>query len=274
VQSPKRIEWLHSVPAIVGVALGLIYVVGAVTIYGQLKDANLNGIQAMGVVPLEEILSRGIGQMVSQLGQALVEVGLITLIIGFLYGTQPKALTPPPAPPKPKSLLGRLDRFYSNPRHMLALMGVLLLFLLVGMPMNDAVVLLIAVALSVGMFVLMWRFTKDRGEHGPRRIFIVYVVVGLTFLTAFNFASAFLRPAPLPHVRLATTEGSNVEGALVTESGGSWYVVQSNQSLIAVTNRRVRRSFITYPHRSPEQSIVDWILGRPPSSLFGGPRPE
>ena len=187
VKSPKRIEWLPSIPAVIGVALGIIYAVGAVTIYGQLKNANLNAIQAMGLIPLEEILGRGIGQMVSQLGQAIVEVGLIALLIGFLYTTKPNSQPALEAPTKPdKSLFGRLDRLFSSPQPMLVIMAVGLIFILVGMPLNEAGVLLIAAAASTGTLIAIWRFTAERDEHGPRRIFVVYVVVGLTFLATFN----------------------------------------------------------------------------------------
>jgi len=274
MSSGKRIEWLHSVPALVGVSLGVIYGLGAISIYGQLKVADLNAVQAMGLIPIEEILGRGIGGMVSQLSQAFVMVALMFLIVFGTAGVTPAESEAQGSPAGGNRVTRALDRFYSSPKLFFSILAVVVALVLAGEQMKVSLAYVIGIALGAWSFSRMWAYTQRRGEHGPRRIAAVYIVSGLTFLIAFNISTSFLRPPPLPHVRLTMADGSQVEGGLITHDGGSWYVAQSNHSILTVNARRVRRSFITYPKRSPEQSLIDWIFERPPSAPLGGPRDE
>jgi hypothetical protein len=56
-----------------------------------------------------------------------------------------------------------------------------------------------------------------------------------------------------------------VEGGLVSQSSGTWMVAQSNGSVSGVSAPTIQRSFITYPRRPPEQTVLDWLLDRSPS---------
>jgi len=274
MNSGRRIEWLHSVPALVGISLGIIYGLGAISIYGQLKVADLNAVQAMGLIPIEEILGRGIGGMVSQLSQALVMIGLMSIIVlGTSGATPPESETKGSSPPSNRIVRG-LDRFYSSPKLYVSILSVVVALMLAGEQMKVALVYLISIASGAWSFSRMWAVTQGRGEHGPRRMAVVYVVSGVTFLIVFNISTSFLRPAPLPHLRLALEDGSQVEGGLITETGGLWYLARPNHSVMTVNTRKVRHSFITYPKHSPEQSLIDWMLERPPSAPLGGHRSE
>lgn len=91
VERPKRIDWLLAVPGFVAFALGLVYGIGAITIYGQLKSAGLNGVEAMAAVPLDQILSRGIGQAASTFGKALVYAFVIAMCAALV--SLPEAAT-------------------------------------------------------------------------------------------------------------------------------------------------------------------------------------
>lgn len=270
---PKRIEWLHSVPAILAVALGLVYGTGAVSIYGQIKDAGINGVQAMAVVPLDQILSRGIGRMVSQFGQAVVMVALLAASVYFGYLGRGDADTAAESRDESAERPSRVQRFFDSPKTWATITVAVFGLLLLGLPMKESLSYILSAFLSAGVFISMWRLTGARREHGPRRITFVYVVTGLTFLASYSFASAFLRPSPLPHVRISTQTGE-VKGGLIAQDGGSWYIVQDNHSVLAITTRRTRRAYVTYPSRTPEQSVIDWVLERPPSAPLGGPRDE
>jgi len=274
MSSGKRIEWLHSVPALVGVSLGVIYGLGAISIYGQLKVANLNAVQAMGLVPIEEILGRGIGGMVSQFSQAFVMVALMFLIVFGTAGVTPTESEAQTSPAGNNKVTRGLDRFYSSPKLYFSILSVVVALMLAGEQMKVSLAYVIGIAFGAWSFSWMWAYTQRRSEHGARRIASVYIVSGLTFLIAFNISISFLHPPPLPHVRLAMADGSQLEGGLITHSSGSWYVAQSNHSILTVNARKVRRSFITYPKPSPEQSLIDWLWERPPSYPLGGRREE
>jgi hypothetical protein len=290
---PRRIEWLHSIPALIAISLGTIYVVGAVTIYGQLKAADINAVQAMGLVPLDQILSRGIGRMASQLAQfavAAIVLGLVLFLLG--YGESAAARSGeratrrdgedertgddnehPAGSVSSSRVIRVLDGLWSNRWSKWVVIVLVAGFGLVGLPMKESLTYLLSTVILAVAFAWVWRLTERRDERGMRRIGAVYAASGLAFLLSFNIASAFLRPSPIPHIRLRTTNGV-IEGGLVTESSGSWYVVEDNSSVMAVSNRRTQRVFITYPKREQERSLVDVVLHRPPSTMFGQPWKE
>ncbi|HET9395342.1 MAG TPA: hypothetical protein VFO36_04735 [Nitrospiraceae bacterium] len=274
MSKPKRIEWLHSIPALIGVSLGVIYGVGAITIYGQLKGEGISSTGSMALVPLDQILGQGIGRMVRELGQALVIAAFLVVLLGSerleSFGSKDDS----PSEPEKKLQWSLLKRgsAWSDFLGPLALTVGTLVFILVSVAMKEALVYVIAFVIGGFVVALMMRFTRKREESRSRRIALTTIASVATIMVSITVVSAFLRPAPLPHARLVVVDGPDIEGGLVTESGGAWYVVQSNESVVAVNGRRVRRSFITYPEREQEQSLVDWILGRPPSKLFGGER--
>lgn len=53
-------DWLHSLPAFIGLTLGSVYALGAISVFGQLYAADVSPSQMLGLVPLEQMLARGI----------------------------------------------------------------------------------------------------------------------------------------------------------------------------------------------------------------------
>lgn len=255
----QRSEWLHSAPALIALALGVIYGTGALSIYGQLKAEGLNGVQAMALVPLEQILGRGIGYMTREFGQALVTVGVIVLAFGPGGGITP----------------AQSESEIRTSRFMAGLIAVFLGAILISSPIREGLVYLISISLSAFASLHLWRASRARGESGVRQVLVVFGLVYLTFAISTTIGSAFLTPRPLPQVVLASSASpeAEIEGGLVADSGGTWYVAeQDDESVIAVNGRFVEQATFTYPSRKPEQSLLDWILGRPPSDLLGRSR--
>lgn len=277
VESSKRIGWLHSAPALIAISLGLIYAVGALSIYGQLKGEHLNALQATGLVPIDQILSRGVGRMASQFGQAAFTLLVVLALVGVVALPVDETSSRSTGEDESQKRTGFLSwpaRLYERPKIVLSFIVLIFALMLIGMPMREALVFIITFGLAGAAFGLAWRLTGERGEHGPRRIGLVYAAAGLTVIVASNVAQSFLRPTPLPHVRLVTIEGQTLEGGLIAEADSSWFLAEANHSVLAVNARRIRQSYVTYPHRPPEQSALDWLLNRPPSAPLGGPREE
>ena len=274
MEGPRRIEWLHSIPAIIGVGLGIVYGTGAITIYGQLKGAGLNAVTTMSLVPLEQILGQGIGRMVREFGQTVLYFGILALAFASVEGAFGSS-TPSMASAEDRSWFwSRLDRLVSDRRVVgsLAIGSLALVFLTV--PMKEAVVYLIAMFPTVFTARFMMRFTSSRGESGLRQTLMGASATFLIFVITTTIATAFIRPAPLPQVMLKGSDGDLVRGGLVTQDNGSWYVAQPKENILAVNSRKVKEVSISYPKREVEQSVLDWVLGRPPSKPFGGPRDE
>lgn len=270
---PKRIDWLVAVPGFVAFALGLVYGIGAISIYGQLKGAGLNGIEAMASVPLDQILSRGIGQAASTFAKVLVYAFVIAACAAMFYLPEAAERSEPASTTEPTQLSWGV-RHVARFAHWLATtplaaggaISLVVAALLIETPRRDAEVLGITIGVTGMAIFAAVNITRRRGEAGVRRLVVVYATAYLTYLVGIVVATAFLNPAPLPHARLRMKHGGSVEGGLISESGSSWYVTQDNKSVLVVDSRLVTRSFITFPHRRPEQSALDWLLNRPPSN--------
>lgn len=146
-----------------------------------------------------------------------------------------------------------------------AAVSILVAVFLIETPEKDAEVLGITIGLIAAAVVYMLKVTGRRGETGVRRLVVVYAAAYLTYLVAGAVATALLNPAPLPQARLQMKRGDPIQGGLIAQSGGSWYVTQDNKSVLVVSSRRVSRSFITFPKRPLDQSALDWFLDRSPA---------
>lgn len=274
MEGPRRIEWLHSIPAIIGVGLGIVYGTGAITIYGQLKGAGLNAVATMSLVPLEQILGQGIGRMVREFGQTVLYFGILALAFASVEGAFGSS-TPSTASAEDRPWFwSRLERLVSAPRVVGSLVFGSLALIFLTIPMKEALVYLIAMFPTVITARFMMQFTYSRGESSLRQTLMGASATFLIFVITTTIATAFIRPAPLPQVMLKGADGDLIRGGLVTQDNGSWYVAQPKENILAVNSRKVKAVSISYPKREVEQSVLDWVLGRPPSKPLGGPRDQ
>ena len=126
--------------------------------------------------------------------------------------------------------------------------------------------LVIAVSAIPGFLIAFFltRFLRERREASvPVVATFGAATMMLVVIVLFNVAGAFIRPAPLPQVRLLASDGREVKGGLVADTG-SWLVVQDNRSVISMDSRYVERSFITFPPRPPEETSFEWLIDHSP----------
>ena len=249
----RRTEWFGVLPALAALSLGAVYGVGAITIYGQLKAEGVNGVQSMSLVPLEQILGQGIGRMAQQFGQALLLIGVLAISIAPAFildrEEEEKEATPPP----------RAIRWLTRILPIVSI-GIVLL----SPPMKEALVIAVSAIPGFLIAFFLTRFLRERREASvPVVATFGAATMMLVVIVLFNVAGAFIRPAPLPQVRLLASDGREVKGGLV-EDTGSWLVVQDNRSVISMDSRYVERSFITFPPRPPEETSFEWLIDHSP----------
>jgi FtsH-binding integral membrane protein len=260
---------LRIAPAVIALSLGVIYAVGAITTYAQLKAVGINGVEAMALVPLDQILGQGIGRMVQKAGEAAVIAvffgsGLaLGMIVAFRAHKQKKEAQGQPLP-----LAARL---FADPKKTTVVLaitgGVFAVLLFVFTPIDKAAAVVVALGVSIVACGALVYFLRDHIHQLSQAVALI-IVGFLVYIVASTIAAAFLAPPPLPHLHLVTTSGATVDGGLVAESGSSWMVVRSNKSVTGINVRQVKRAFITYPPRPAEQTPLDWILDRPPGHGF------
>jgi hypothetical protein len=203
-------ERLSPLPALVGLFVGVLYTVGAVLTTGQLRSANLVVRDTLPLVPLVQLLGRGMSVFLKPfagvLGIALVFVA--ALIFGDAIERALDLLTTNWTSRKHR--LGRLAAVFG---------GVLALALL--SPPDVAVG--VAVCATV---LLLWVV----GLTPLRKSLLTFAALAAVMLLGLSF----YRPEPLANVTVHTPTGRVIRGDLITSTSGTWYLGQAHRNFVAV----------------------------------------
>ncbi len=244
---------IASLPGLVGLSLGVIYGLGTVETVSQLHGENLHAMDWLPLIPLNQILGKGI------VGALVYGLLLLLVVPLFLF----------------MSLL--LPHHRDQREHLfqkvLARIG-----LQDGRPIPGSIrflfpiLLVFSVAYSVYALIkapwITWilvpiLYAWLRGFHhwlSPRiGSFRASALAALAFLAVLGPLVAFMVPDRLPNAFLILRNGSHVEGALVTNTDITWYV--ANHGIVrvlaatSVTSATVRSA----PKRGPLPSVVDLV---------------
>jgi hypothetical protein len=257
---------LLAVPGLAALGLGGIYALGALAYYGQFREAGLDAIQAMPLVPVNQLLGRGIGVATSQFFQAVVFI-VLTAIVGAAIGLR-----------QIRSEIQGSD--HSSPggegensdetnegwwrRHLswalIALLGLIVAVLLVAYSWRQCAVLFVGfVAEVVVIGLLVWRRLKEDANWNGFDV-RVYAAGLLAFVTGAAIAGSFLTPSPLPETIVRTSSGKSVEGHLVMEDDSSYVVELPDSVLISLPAARVRSALTHYRSSPHEPTAVESLF--------------
>lgn len=213
---------LISLPGFVGVSLGAIYALGALQTIIQVGAAGLDPIDLFPLIPLNQILGRGIVLAIYPYG-ALVAMVLILLFM--LHEVMPSVLRSKPA-------IARSFKFG--------------LFLGIGAGLTWlffsgawASWLLLPVLLAYLHFVGNWAQQRIGQIRG-------IVATALSFAFLVGTVHALVAPSPLPQVSLNLRDGSTAAGGLVTNTGQTW-LVATDSHVRSIPESRVVEAHVTSP---------------------------
>jgi hypothetical protein len=186
-------------PSIGAIVLGLAYGLGSVFKLGQIHHAGLNFDDTFTRIPLQEILTEGVGIEVL-VAAAFPLFGMVVLVSERLEerlsGRQ--RVTPPPIP---SGVVNAVS---------VAVGGVVVLVL----PWPITVALMLG-GVAIGSYTFLWaRPSSMRHKMGALG------VAGPTIFVVVSFAL----PHPFPQAHLQTKAGQTVVGPLVTINDGAWIV--------------------------------------------------
>ena len=236
----SSLSWLALVPAVVAGVLALVYALGAIAVYGQIKGAGLSGVQVMPLVPIEQILGRGIGSIASLFSRLVVSLGLSGIMAASYWSERNER-----AATHPKDW-SRTLRF--GPPALILFIGI------VG-PWKEAVVLGIGLITMLGT----WALGGMLGLRGWRAVVIVSCG-SVVSIIPMSIASSLLEPSPLPVVRIEAPSHPTVKGGLIAETRNNWYIALPDHNVRAMPNGGVVRATIEYPDRKREPSLVQRIF--------------
>jgi hypothetical protein len=206
---------LMGLPGIVALFLGGLYALGAMLTMADLRGAGLRVRDALPMIPLEELLSRGIGIAVAA-GVALLALMAFAACWQGFYSAESG----------------------SRPQALWWVAGNVLLYCSLALALYALPVVLGAalVLAYLALFVFnTWLPTNPRLD-----LAVAYVVV----LAGFAL-HAFVAPRPLPVASLKLEGGTAVSGPLVSMSGGRWRVEHDRGGIEVVSDDQVVSARIT-----------------------------
>jgi len=204
-----------AVPVLVAVSVAFLYSLGAIELVRQTKEVHVDALAALPLVPLQQVLGRGIWVATYELPWMLAvgTLGIVLFSAGDPIG-------------QPKSRRTRASE---------AVVALGFVFLLVLAPVMIARVLLTVV---VGIFAaLPFRERFLRGFA-----FNEIIAAAAVYAVLYAASGAVVTPDHLPVAKLRLETGS-MSGALVAFDGSTWYIGGSGK-IDAIPTRSVVSSRI------------------------------
>jgi hypothetical protein len=237
---PRTREVFGALPGVAAVGLTLLYAVGAMLWVAELQGVPVSVVDAMPLVPLEQILSRGIGTVI-----------LVTVILP-IFGMM--IIAAPLIEARVEARLDELDRspepekaqrdYRRKLRRNRLIMNLVLLVAVLNVPPVWAAGTL--------LFVGAVRWLMPRVEAPSlRALFAALLVSGLVVA----LVDAFVDPRPRPTARLMLVGTAAIEGPLVVATDATWYVAPDEERIDAVPVRQIRAVRLSTPPRDRDSLL-------------------
>lgn len=223
---------LVAMPAAVALGLASLYSLGALLCAAELRNEDVELTNGLKLVPLEQILARGIGSAILIFSGVAVIAWLLPLMWHWdrqvLRGIELRRAGEP-AP----SVADHRVVVYT-----LALLCALVAgFLLLFAPLFVAIVsAFFLVRLAV---IIRTRGTPPRALPTAAALFL--------FAGAACTAQAFMNPRPLPNARIVEVGGAVAVGKLVAISSDDWYLTSRPHTITAVPADRIVITHLDLP---------------------------
>lgn len=235
--NPVRV-WLGFAPIVIAGALAAIYALGAIAVYGQFSRAGLNASQTMPLVPLEQILGRGIGSVVSDFSRAWFNLALGAITVSVYWSERDKHVV-------------RRPEDWSR---WIWLFPAFLVATAIFRSWGVAVV----VGVGTGVMFAVWSVAGYR-EVGGWKGLAVIACGSLISILPMTIAASLIEPPPLPRTELTQTDGVVLQGGLVA-SGDMWYLADEDNNVKGIPASEIEGSVIDYQDRKETAGLWDLVF--------------
>lgn len=216
-------HFVTSVPVALAATLASLYAIGTILRATELSEAGLYPRDTLPLIPIEQLLARGITAALYVLVFFLF-VGPIAAVLGLWIARTTDA--------SPSVVWLERHRRWAHP----FLDGWLVAAVIMGLVFLPPLVA--ASAVFSGLVIAL--ATIRHRERLWVWLVAAYLIMGSGWL-----ASAALDPRPLPHVSITTQAGARVKGRLITHAGSTWYVTRGRRRFIALDQSTVRNVTVT-----------------------------
>lgn len=231
-----------------GLVLGLLYAIGAVNLFGQLRAEGLKPEDILPLIPLEQLLGRGITALIENSPYILLLL-VITALAEPSVSRATESDEPKPRP-DPKTKKKEQRRPYIAG-------GLFALLIVIGTEPAQ----MLALAISFGLAGLVfWQLLGRVPDWSP---LVAYLIANIVALFAIVFAASILLPEPLPAATLTLSSEQSADGRLVAITGsGDYLVAEDDEGVTSFPSNRVVAAAITSEDRTPKRSLIDLIFQR------------
>lgn len=296
--APSLVKAATVAPAVAAVSIGALYTIGILVWSAQLRDAGVTVTDALPLIPLSQLLARGIDAAVgltpSLIIILIVAVGMVlaelrsraratangpnvTSPLGLWLPSASSRIETAPVPRLIRLLLRQRRLFVRLVpwlgRHRRTLLFVALwpftLFLVVWVAVGAGLFLVTAVRFPwfvtllsvVTTPVILWQAGKAAKTGFPLRPLLVMLGVILAVVVGISVLYSVIRPPPLPMVTVDHTTGPRTQGRLISQTEQVTVVATTRRRIVVIPARGVRRVTATSRTRPLPRSVFALVTG-------------
>ncbi|HEX8054324.1 MAG TPA: hypothetical protein VF517_15150 [Thermoleophilaceae bacterium] len=230
--------FVGTLPAYLGMSLAAIYALGALEARGQLSESGVRTLDALPVIPVEQLLARGIWAVTEPLPLVLAVV-LVTQGLAALFF-------------RVREYRGREDTTAGLLKGMALAIALLAIALAMMPPAMIPRVLFAGVGYGGVALVLGLRH-----DWRPESLRFV-AVTGSVFAVIFAMTGTYFAPDPLPDASIQT-ESSVVRGRLIAATDATWYLADRGR-VRAIPANHVRSAEVTKRDLHRSESLLRSLL--------------
>ena len=241
---PRRVRkaalaGLAAIPGVFALGIAYLYFFGAVEKWVQLREADVDPPSLMPLVPIEQLLAGGIGQLT--MTALVLAIGWLAFLV-FTPGS--------PDPPQKPVSDGQIRKV------LLAITILAVVFL----PPKVFGPVLITMVIAYGVWI-------QTNYWGPRYI-SRYIAMGIALQASLALSQAWLNPEPLPKATLSLKDGSSLERDLLFTTSTGWYLADDDpgdpetreNNALVIPLGQVEQSTIDPQERDDGESLFQHIL--------------
>lgn len=259
----RGLQVLAAIPGLAALGAAALYASGAFQEAAELRGAGLVVRDALPLIPLEDLLARGIQTAL----RAALFVGLsgavVAVALSKVTQLRPRALrefwTPRTA---------RLGRTTHLPARAYIFFLPTLVLIAVSPPAIGASGVIMGIVNIYGLTQ-----SRRRAPNQTGRVATVTIAAMFAVAVAGLIAQAGVAPSPLALVTLHTVDRGRIAGGLIAVSDNTWYVRTAERRIDGVPLRSVGSLTIASPRPARGKSILELAVGRclPVPRIFGSP---
>jgi hypothetical protein len=212
-------------PGVFAVGLAGLYAVGATLWVSEVNGADLDVGHVMPLIPLEQVLARGVGIVAVVGGLSLI----VSPVAWFILRSQVVR--------GDGAERTRIDRTRGKHR---AVVGLLFLVLMLLLALVAPLVVWLGVTLGFAAYYVAWWRGAIREVMPLARLMTYTAAIGLVII----LAQTWFDPGDLSSVRVVTDSRVALQGKLLVNTGDTWYVVTDEPRVIGIPADQVIRSKI------------------------------